>query len=38
MPIGVTEECHPLLFAGLTELSLLVAEYDLGFLLECDRV
>ena len=34
MPIGVAKKCHPFLFAGFTELSLVVTKYDLGFLLE----
>ncbi len=38
MPIGVAKECHPLLFARLTELSLVVPEYDLGLPLEFYRL
>ncbi len=38
MLIGVAKECHPLLFACLTEVSLVVPEYDLGLLLEFYRL
>ena len=38
MSIGVAKECHPLILAGLTELPLVVTEYDLRLLLEFYRV
>ena len=38
MPVWVTKKSHPFFFAGLTELSLIVPKYELGFLFKFDGI